>query len=132
MIHFDPLAAISNRPSIFSSKVIMDELKLVRVTVVETESEAVFVRAALEDIGIKPMVSGLELGAFGDAVDGGGEIEIHVNEADFEKAKILVDEILNDESDPIPAWTCKCGEDVDEGFFVCWSCGEEYKPTESS
>ncbi len=104
----------------------MDELNLKRVAVAETESEAVFIRAALEDAGITPMVSGLEVGVFGDAVDGSGEIEVHVALADYEKAKSLVDEIMNDESEPIPAWTCKCGEDVDEGFFVCWSCGNEY------
>ena len=49
---------------------------------------------------------------------------------DVKHAKRMVDEILAEDEDPIPAWTCECGESVDEGFFVCWSCQAEYKPAE--
>jgi len=24
----------------------------------------------------------------------------------------------------VPEWTCDCGATVDEGFQVCWSCGQ--------
>lgn len=106
----------------------MEELNLVRVASTETESEAVFLRAALEDHGIQTMVNGLEIGAFSDVVDG-GEIVLMVSKEDYDKAKKLVDEIQEGEDELIPAWTCKCGESVDEGFFLCWSCGAEYQAT---
>ena len=50
---------------------------------------------------------------------------------DFEAAKQLIDKMLEDveeeEQEEVPAWVCDCGEEVDEGFFVCWACGAEYQ-----
>ena len=64
--------------------------------------------------------------AFGAALDGPDEIELFVYEEDLEKSKALVINAFEDDGDQIPSWTCKCGEDVDEGFAVCWSCGADY------
>ncbi|MFK7768527.1 MAG: DUF2007 domain-containing protein [Mariniblastus sp.] len=106
----------------------MEESDLVRVAVLETEVEANFVKGFLEDHKIVVMVSGIETSALGAALDGDAEIEIFVGKSDVEKAESLLEELVNEESEPIPAWTCSCGEDVDEGFFVCWSCDAEFKP----
>ena len=57
-------------------------------------------------------------------------IEIIVAQSNLEKAKELLAELLDSNSETCPAWTCGCGEDVDEGFFACWSCGAEYKAGE--
>ena len=105
-----------------------EENDLVRLVVVESEVEATFYRGALEEHGIQALVTGTEASAFGTALDGPDEIEVLVKISDYEQAKSIVEELLDEaEVEPIPAWTCVCGEDVDEGFFVCWSCGVEYK-----
>ena len=54
-------------------------------------------------------------------------IEVIVAQSNLEKAKSLLAELDEAQSESCPAWTCKCGEDVDEGFFACWSCGTEYE-----
>ena len=53
-------------------------------------------------------------------------VEIIVVSSNYEKAKALLADLEVVQSETCPAWTCKCGEEVDEGFFACWSCGAEY------
>ena len=106
----------------------MEENDLIRVAVLETEVEANFIKGFFEDNKIHVLISGLDTSALGSALDGDTEIEVYVGKADVEKAKALIEEIENEEAEPIPAWTCTCGEQVDEGFFVCWSCDAEFKP----
>lgn len=53
-------------------------------------------------------------------------VEIIVANSNLEKAKALLAELDDAQSETCPAWTCQCGEDVDEGFFACWACGGEY------
>ena len=70
--------------------------------------------------------------------DGGGTFDLGIGElsairlivtrSNFEKAKALLAELQVAQEETCPAWTCGCGEEVDEGFFACWSCGGEYKP----
>ena len=64
---------------------------------------------------------------------GAGEIppteiwpELWVEEEDFEKAKEILNDLLEDKSD-LPQWQChKCGEWVEGQFAVCWNCSEPY------
>ena len=65
--------------------------------------------------------------ALGVALDGPDLIELFVHPSNVEKAKELIMAVMEEEGDEIPGWTCQCGEEVDEGFGVCWSCGAEYK-----
>ena len=52
-----------------------------------------------------------------------------VPEPDRELAPAV--EIINAGSDPTESWTCsKCGETVDAGFLVCWSCGTSIEGVE--
>ena len=70
--------------------------------------------------------------------DGGGTFDLGIGElsairlivtrSNFEKAQALLADLEVAQEETCPAWTCGCGEEVDEGFFACWSCGGEYKP----
>lgn len=53
-------------------------------------------------------------------------VELIVVSSNFEKAQALLADFEVEADESCPAWTCKCGEEVDEGFFACWSCGAEY------
>ena len=106
-----------------------EELDLVRLLVCETEIEAQVAKGFLEEQKIKVMIRGLDAGGsvFGGAVDD-PEIELFVSPSDYDKAHQLMEELMAQEPEDIPAWVCKCGEDVDEGFAVCWNCEADYQP----
>lgn len=109
----------------------MEESEIVRLTIVETEVDANYIKNALGEQGIQVMMSGSEASAFGVSLDGADDVELFVKAEDLEKGKALVEELLNDEDEElVPAWTCQCGEEVDEGFGICWSCGAEYQKSE--
>ena len=108
----------------------MDEIQLEKVCETESKEQALLFKAVLEQEGMKVTLKGMESSALGDAIDGADVVELFVIVTDGERAKRMIDEILAEDGDPIPAWTCECGESVDEGFFVCWSCQAEYKPAE--
>jgi len=108
-----------------------EEKPMVRLLVVESDIEANFFKGALEDNGIKALVKGIEGSAFGAAIDGPDEIEVYVYSDDVEESKAIIMELLDEDGDEIPAWTCTCGEEVDEGFGVCWSCGADYDDPDS-
>lgn len=64
----------------------------------------------------------------------GGEVppiaiknEIHVfNEADVERAKQLIEEFLQSQSNRSD-WICsKCAEKQEKQFTQCWNCGNEH------
>jgi len=55
-------------------------------------------------------------------------IQLIIARSNLEKTKALLAEFQVAQDETCPAWTCGCGEEVDEGFFACWSCGGEYKP----
>ena len=110
-----------------------EELDLVRLLVCETEIEAQVAKGFLEEQKIKVMVRGLDAGGsvFGGAVDD-PEIELFVSPDDYENARTLIEELEAEQDEPVPAWVCKCGEDVDEGFAVCWNCEADYQPSGES
>lgn len=108
----------------------MEELQLKKVYETDSDTDAIMVRAELEEANIKVVMNGLESSALGSAIDGNEVIEIFVA-AEFEtKAQSIVDAMQAAPDIEVPAWTCKCGEEVDAGFFVCWSCQAEYEAAE--
>ena len=111
--------------------ILMEEKPMVRLLVVESDVEANFYKGALEDNGINALVKGMGDSAFGAALDGPDEIELYVYSEDIEESKAIIMDLLDEDGDEIPAWTCSCGEDVDEGFGVCWSCGADYDAASS-
>lgn len=110
----------------------MQDEDLVRLAFAETEVDANYLKDALAEHDIKVLMMGNEASAFGMSLDGEDSVELFVHRDDYEKAKPLVEELMSDEGEPIPAWICKCGEEVDEGFGVCWSCGAAFEPDESN
>lgn len=104
----------------------MEEKPMVRLLVAESDVEANFFKGALEDAGINALVKGMESSVFGAALDGPDEIELYVYADDVEASRAIVTELADEDGEEIPGWTCGCGEDVDEGFAVCWSCGADY------
>jgi hypothetical protein len=109
----------------------MSENEYVRLAEYDSETEATLAQAVLEENGIHATIAGLEPSALGLSLDG-ELIEIFVASSDVSQAQSLLENLAGaDQEDDIPAWTCACGETVDEGFFVCWSCGAEYKKAES-
>lgn len=105
----------------------MEELDLVKLAEVSSPAEANMVKGFLAEHDVDVMIKGLDSSAFGDALDGPDAIEIFIQRADYDNANELLRELIEGDDQPIPAWTCQCGEEVDEGFFVCWSCGQEYE-----
>ncbi len=106
----------------------MDPNDLLRVALYDTRSEAQFVLAALLENGIDAKLSVDEHSALGMDLDvHADEVELIVKRAEFDKAKEIIEDLETGEVEKVPAWTCQCGEDVDEGFDTCWSCGAGYK-----
>lgn len=101
---------------------------LVRLGSFGSEILALRAQALLESEGIKASLVDPEGGGgFGLGLDAVEEFEMIVNQKDLEAAKKIIAEMeAVEEGEPVPAWTCACGEDVDEGFGICWSCGAEY------
>lgn len=101
--------------------------ELVLLDSFSSEIQALHAQALLEAEGIKASLVEPEGGGFGLGLDMADEFEMIVNQNDLEAAKKIIAEMeAAEEGEPVPAWTCSCGEDVDEGFGVCWSCGGEY------
>lgn len=104
----------------------MSETEFVRAGLFESEMAALHAKAVLEDNNIRATIPPPDSGAFGVSLEGEEEIELIVERKDLAAAQALIAEIETPDADPVPEWTCKCGEQVDEGFAVCWSCNAEY------
>jgi len=77
--------------------------KLVVLSTFESSVEAHLFKNELENNGIRASVSNENSTAIFGATIGG-----------------------DSENGLISEWTCNCGETVDEGFAVCWSCGADH------
>lgn len=106
---------------------------IVSVGIYLSESEAYHAKAVLEEKGITAQLADSDEGTFGFSMDAADQINLIVNSADYEAAKKILDELEElEEGELAPAWVCECGEEVDEGFAVCWSCNAEYPGTSNS
>jgi len=103
---------------------------LVRLAVFQQPLDAHSLRILLDANGIKASVTGEESNATFGAVGLGDAglvgVQVLVKRSDFDEATIIMNEIPAASDAIIPNWKCACGEDVDEGFGVCWSCGGNY------
>lgn len=98
-----------------------DDRDLVRIAVFLYEHQAILFRTKLNEHGIPAWVTSEGVTAFGAGML---DVEVSIHKANVEEAKKILAK-MNLEEEAIPAWTCKCGADVDEGFGVCWSCGAD-------
>lgn len=67
--------------------------------------------------------------AFGGVLPGASgdeEYRVLVKAGDFDAARKALPDVSSGTEEAIPAWICACGETVDEGFAVCWSCGADW------
>ena len=109
--------------------------KLVILATFENSVEAHLLCGELNEQEIEAQV-GNETSStiFGAGIAGSSNafsIKVLVMKRDLEKALEIKAEFFARKSDDpmeIPEWNCKCGEVVDEGFAVCWSCEAEYQP----
>ena len=108
--------------------------KLVVLSTFESSIEAHLFKNELENNGIRASVSNENSTAiFGATIAGSSSafwIEVLVMEADADRA-LKIKAQWSSQSDGLDAgeiseWACQCGETVDEGFAVCWSCGAEH------
>jgi hypothetical protein len=42
---------------------------------------------------------------------------------DFDRAMELVEHALSSPENPPSSWRCKCGEEIEGQFELCWHCG---------
>lgn len=106
----------------------MDKDKdLIRIATFDSEPEAKILQIALVDRGIKATISG-DTTAFGAIPGGATGVNVFVRRLEVEEAKTVIEEMENET--PLPEWECKCGETVDEGYAICWSCGSEFDSSE--
>ena len=78
-------------------------------------------RIMLEASGIDARVHG----DFSVEIGTGDVIFVVVRESDLVISKRVITEVPAAAETLVPEWTCKCGQTVDEGFQICWSCGQE-------
>ena len=104
----------------------MNEQEFVVAAVFEFEDEAHIGKSVLDAAGIEARVLGSETAGFGSLTNDAA-FQLVVQRPQYEKAREALATAASDaESIDIPAWTCRCGEEVDEGFALCWSCGAEW------
>ena len=108
-----------------------NDKNLVRLAAFEFEYEAILLRNALNDRGIPAWVTGGDgVNTFGAGLTSAGlvGVDINIRQIDLADAKIVLAEFKSgqDEETVIAEWKCGCGESVDAGFAVCWSCGADY------
>ena len=102
------------------------EEQLYVVAAFEFEDEAHVARGHLEAQGIESFIVGSDNTGFG-GLTAEATYQLVVKEPVHEQAKKIMEEAESNEDDvSITAWTCECGEQVDEGFAICWSCGANW------
>ena len=97
----------------------MPKEKFVKLAKFDNAIPAHSIRILLEANGIEARVQG----DFVVEIAGADSILVIVREGDLEIAKRIIAEVPAASEVLVPEWTCDCGETVDKGFQVCWSCG---------
>lgn len=97
----------------------MSKEKFAKLAKFDSAIPAHSMRILLEANGIEAQVQG----DFVAEIAGTDSILVIVREADLEIAKRVIVEVPAASEVLVPEWTCDCGETVDKGFQVCWSCG---------
>lgn len=100
---------------------------LIPVAKFDSEPDAKILQISLIDRGIKATISG-DTTAFGGIVGGVTGVTVYVRRIEAEEARAVMAEMKSEK--PLPQWDCPCGETVDEGYAICWSCGSEYPESE--
>ena len=97
----------------------MPKEKYVKLAQFDNAMPAHSMRILLEANGIDARVHGdfaVEIGAT-------IAVTLVVRESDLAIAKRVIAEVPAASEVLVPEWICDCGETVDQGFQICWSCG---------
>ncbi len=104
----------------------MSEDALFVIAAFEFEDEAHVAKGHLDAEGIEAFILGSDNSGFG-GLSADATYQVVVKQNDQERAQQILEESESDEGDvAVPAWNCEGGEDVDEGFAICWSCGSHW------
>ena len=104
----------------------MSSANLVTIASFGSQQEASIAQGVLDAESILSYLQGVEtvntLWYYGSCLGG---IKLQVAKSDAERAIGILESIRSkDEQPTVPSWKCQsCGQEVDEGFEVCWSCG---------
>ena len=98
----------------------MPKEKYVKLAEFDNAMPAHSMRILLEANGIEALVQG----EFAIEIGGTDSVSVVVRETDLAIAKRVVVEVPAASEVLVPEWICDCGETVDQGFQVCWSCGQ--------
>ncbi len=92
------------------------------------EQQAHLLRGELNNQGIPAVVAGDNpWGITGGNARMLRAFHVSVRKIDYDRARQVMEELqAASEREKSPAWRCQCGAQVDEGFLVCWSCGQEW------
>ena len=96
--------------------------KLSKVAEYPSSLEAHSIRILLEANGIPAIV-------LGDTINETGlePVLVYVHQENLELAQTVILEVPAAAEVLIPEWQCDCGETVDAGFNVRWSCGQPHE-----
>ena len=98
----------------------MPQEKYVRLAEFNNPMPAHSMRILLEANGIDAQVHG----DFSAEIAGIDCVSVVVRESEWAIAQRIITEVPAAAEVLVPEWTCDCGATVDEGFQVCWSCGQ--------
>ena len=102
--------------------------KLITIAEFASTEEANIARSALEAQDIGAVVSEMAAADALSHVGAVARVKLQVHEENAEAANKLLK--LTREATFESGWVChECGEEVDVGFEVCWSCGAVFDPT---
>ena len=110
----------------------MVDERLVTVMTFGTPQEAAIAQGFLKNHGIESYVQGGEMATalfhVGTALGG---VQLQVAESQAERSRHFLHTEFS-AGGPVEAWICsKCGEDVDAGYEICWSCAEPHTSASS-
>lgn len=85
-----------------------------------SEVEAGIDRNRLQSVGIESVIVKDDCGGMRPHLQYTLGVKLEVRQEEEEKAR----EVLGAADESVtPAWTCACGETIEEGYDACWKCG---------
>ncbi len=102
-----------------------DKLELICVNSYTQALNAHSLAQLLESNGIQAMLDGEAVNNV-LATNWLGSVRVMVRAVDLEQARQIMTKLPAKLEASIAAWTCACGETVDEGFVVCWACRADW------
>lgn len=98
-----------------------------RVYSTDDRIQAGYIHSALENRNIHSWIKNNNLsGAIGELppIECWPEVWIH-DDQDYQLAKEIINELTRPKNFTATAWECRCGENIEAQFQICWQCGSE-------